>query len=66
MQSILLIADLGPEFDGWAGLIDGRMVCMAPPEYAHDAERRRSLRELVERAGGKCADCLACMAGEGA
>lgn len=66
MQSTLLIADLGPEFSGWAGAVDGKMVCVAPPEIAKDADGHRRMREIVRRSGGDCKTCQRCTFSEGA
>lgn len=66
MRSMLLIADLGPTFAGWAGRDgsgDGRMICMAPPEIAESEEAQRLMREIVKRGGGDCDGCRGCWLG---
>lgn len=60
MRSTLLIVDAGPEFAGWAGSANGRMICVAPPEAADSDEGRRLMREIVRRGGGDCEDCRGC------
>lgn len=63
MQSTLSIVDIGPEFAGWAGAANGRMICVAPPEIAESEQARRSMREIVKRAGGNCDGCRGCWLG---
>ncbi|QCX81150.1 hypothetical protein C9F11_37835 [Streptomyces sp. YIM 121038] len=64
MQSTLLVTDPDPQFDGWAGLINGkRMVCVMPADLVTDTERRQSLREIVRRGGGDCDSCRNCHIG---
>lgn len=65
MRSSLLIAEVGPEFAGWAGTIDGRMICMAPPEIAESEDAKRLMREIVRREGGDCGGCQGCPLGTG-
>lgn len=63
MQSTLVIADLGP-LDGWAGNVNGRMVCIAPPATQKDRGAQRRFLEAVRDAGGDCEACTGCtMAG---
>ncbi|MFI0900485.1 hypothetical protein [Streptomyces sp. NPDC020983] len=57
----LFIADLGPGVDGWAATVDGDIVCLASPRVEDDLAARRSVRELVTRAGGNCAACRGCI-----
>lgn len=59
----LLMADLGPEFYGWQGTVDGKLVCIATPEVECDPEVRRLVHALFERQGGDCAKCLNCPIG---
>jgi hypothetical protein len=61
MRSSLLIADIGPQFDGWAGEVDGKMICVAPPGIEQDADRRRIMLEVVRRSGGNCGACRGCV-----
>lgn len=63
MQSSLSIVDIGPEFAGWVGTADGRMICVAPPEIAISEQARSSMREIVKRAGGDCEGCQGCWLG---
>ena len=63
MRSNLSIVDVGPEFAGWAGPADGRMICVAPPEIATSEDARSSMREIVRRAGGDCEGCRGCWLG---
>ena len=63
MRSMLLEADLGSDFAGWAGREDGRMICVAPPEIAKSDEAQRLMREIVKRGGGDCDGCRACPLG---
>lgn len=59
----LLTADLGPDFYGFQGRIAGRIVCVATPRVEHDAQARRTVRDLIRRQGGDCAACQACIIG---
>lgn len=59
----LLIADLGPDFNGFQGQIAGRIVCVATPRVEHDAAARRAVQDLIRRQGGDCASCRACIVG---
>lgn len=63
MQSTLLTVDAGPDFAGWAGTSHGRMICVAPHEIETSEEVRRSMREIVKRAGGDCEGCRNCWLG---
>jgi hypothetical protein len=63
MRSTLSIVDVGPEFTGWAGAVNGKMICVAPPEIEASEQARRSMREIVKRAGGECEGCRACPLG---
>jgi len=66
VRSTLLIADLGPQFAGWAGMdgsADERMICMVPPEIATSKDAQRLMREIGKRAGGDCDGCRACPLG---
>ena len=65
VRRTLLIANLGPTFAGWVGLVDGKMVCVAPPELARDTTGRRKMREIVKRGGGDCLECRSCQVGQG-
>lgn len=59
----LLTADLGPDFYGWQGTVDGELVCMATPEVVHDPAKRQVVRALFRRHGGDCAKCMNCPIG---
>jgi hypothetical protein len=59
----LLTADLGPDFYGFQGTVDGKLVCIATPEVEHDEGTRRLVRDLFQRRGGGCAECLNCPIG---
>jgi len=61
--STLLEANLGPDFAGWAGQADGRMICVAPPEIHASETLQSSMRETVKRAGGDCTNCRGCWLG---
>lgn len=63
MQSMLLKTDAGPEFAGWAGAVDGRMICVAPRDFDESDEAKRSMREIVRRSGGDCEECRGCPLG---
>lgn len=63
MQSSLSIVDMGPKFAGWAGVANGRMICVAPPEIARSEQARSSMREIVKRAGRDCEGCRGCLLG---
>ncbi len=60
MQSTLVILDLGPA-EGWAGRVDDRMVCIAPPATQQDPDARRRFLEAVRDAGGDCEACNGCI-----
>lgn len=66
MRRSLLVADLDPTFEGWVGVADGKMICVAPPGVFQDADRQRSMRAVVRRSGGDCATCKGCKLGLGA
>ena len=59
----LLITDLGPDFYGWQGTVNGKLVCMATPDVMHDPAKRRLVHDLFKRRGGDCASCLNCPIG---
>jgi hypothetical protein len=60
VRSHLLLMDNGPQFAGWSGTSNGRMVCVAPIEITQDAAARQSMRETVKRSGGDCEGCRGC------
>lgn len=60
----LLTMDLGPDFNAFRGLVDGRIVCVATPRVEHSAEARRAVRDLIQRQGGDCAACRQCIVGQ--
>lgn len=60
----LLTIDLGPDFNGFRGLVDGRIVCVATPRVEHDAQARSAVRDLITRQGGDCAACRNCVIGK--
>jgi hypothetical protein len=60
----LLTIDLGPDFNGFQGTVDGRIVCVATPRVEHDEEARLAVRDLIARQGGDCAACRACVVGK--
>jgi len=59
----MLTIDLGPSFNGFRGLVDGRIVCVATPRVEHDARARSAVRDLIQRQGGDCAACRKCIIG---
>jgi len=63
VRSMLLEADLGSDFAGWAGKEDGRMICVAPPEIATSKTLQDSMRQTVKAAGGDCGSCQGCWLG---
>lgn len=60
----MIIADLGPEFYGFHGQIDGKIVCVATPAVEHDTKARGIVRGLVRSQGGDCASCKGCLIGQ--
>lgn len=63
MRNDFHVADYGPNFKGWVGRTGTGLVCVAPPEYAHDLRVVAVMRELVERQGGDCSKCQGCPLG---
>lgn len=61
----LLITDLGPGFTGFHGQVAGKIVCVATPRVEYDAQARREVRDLIQRQGGDCDSCRACVIGKG-
>jgi hypothetical protein len=59
-----LLADFGPGIVGWAGEVDGSMVCIAALQVDYDPSARRDMRELVQRKGGDCDSCRGCPIGQ--
>ncbi|GGX49414.1 hypothetical protein GCM10010341_83860 [Streptomyces noursei] len=59
----MVTLDLGPDFHGFRGEIDGKFVCVATPQVLHDATERGIMRDLVRRQGGDCKSCANCLIG---
>jgi hypothetical protein len=59
----LLTTDLGPDFYGFQGTVDGNLVCMATPEVEHNPAIRKLVRDLFRRHGDDCATCMNCPIG---
>ena len=56
-------ADLGPDFIGWAGVVDGRAVAIMTPRALDDVIIGAQVAELLSRAGFDCSSCLECPLG---
>lgn len=62
MEYDIFVEDLGPEFTGWSGVINGKMVCIVPPSVFERHAVQHSVRALVRRQGVSVASDCACSA----
>lgn len=62
MEYDVFVEDLGPEFTGWSGMVNGKMVFIVPPNVFEQHAVQHSVRALMRRQGVSIASECACSA----
>ncbi|WP_407563388.1 hypothetical protein [Streptomyces sp. 184] len=65
MEYDVFVEDLGPEFTGWSGMVNGKMVCIVPPTAFEQHAVQHSVRALVRRQGVSVVSDCTCSAAQG-
>jgi hypothetical protein len=60
MEYDIFVEDLGPEFTGWSGMVNGKMCIIVPPSVFEQHVAQHSVRALMLRQGVSVAPDWTC------